>query len=121
MAQVVNDEIWPDAHQLYDSLGAVTLPEDIEGSHIAELDVTIRPFQCTPPSGWLKSLEYQITKPLRERLHFDEKTTIRLQYGCHMAGPQTPGSVEIQYWLKPGFEKPPIISQRGIDHGIGQY
>ena len=118
MAQVVNDEIWPDHMKIYDSLETVTLPEDIEGSHIAELHVTI---QCTPPSGWLKSFEYQITKTLRGRLHFDEQTAIRLHYGSHVAGPQTPGSVEIQYWLKPGFEKPPIISQRGVDHGIGQY
>ena len=112
----VNDEIWPDAHQLYDSLAAVTLPENMAGNHIAELDVAII---CEQPVH-RDTMEIAVTEMLRGRLQFAEQTVIRLYYGSHMVGPQTPGSVEIQFWLRPEFQRPPVISQRGINAGLGQ-
>lgn len=115
---IVNDEIWPDAHQLYDSPLAVTLPDGMAGDHIAELDVAII---CKPPAeSWLETFEVVMEEILRTRLHFDKQTAIRLRYGSHVVGPQTPGSVEIQFWLRPEFQKPLIISQRGINAGLGQ-
>lgn len=120
MAQIVNDEIWPDAYQLYDSLATVTLPENIAGDQIAELDVAIICGDLSADAWYEEAVLPALQLALRLKLHLADDVQIRMHYGSHMFGPQTPNSVEIQFWLKPGFEKPPIISQRGIDHGIGQ-
>lgn len=117
---VVNDEIWPDAHQLYDSLAAVTLPENMAGDQIAELDVAIICEDLSAGAWYEEAVLPALQLVLRLKLDLADDVQIRMHYGDHLVGPQTPGSVEIQFWLKPCFQKPPAISQRGINAGLGQ-
>lgn len=114
---IINDEIFPDCFGKYDSIAEVALPEETEGDHISTLEVT---FFVTPPSQlYRETFKIAAVELLRGRLNFDSETTVNIYYEDPSSGTSA-GTVKIDYWLKPGYRPLPLITERGINMGLGR-